>query len=161
MFRKLINTVRKNIFQIRPLITLSTGALRYGTTTNINLLKFGGCCATIIASSSTLASCEDQKTMYYRMLGNTGLQVSVLSYGFWATFGVKSDLNDKQGIDMAKECLRVARDAGINLFDNAEVYGNPNGEAERIMGEAISQLQKEDPIKWRRSDLVITTKVEN
>ena len=25
--------------------------------------------------------------MYYRMLGNTGLQTSVLSYGFWATFG--------------------------------------------------------------------------
>jgi aryl-alcohol dehydrogenase-like predicted oxidoreductase len=59
--------------------------------------------------------------------------------------------------DSAKKCLRVARDAGINLFDNAEVYGS--GEAEVIMGEAISQLVKEDPKKWRRSELVITTKV--
>eukprot|EP00604_Paraphysomonas_vestita_P002821 CAMPEP_0174818048 /NCGR_PEP_ID=MMETSP1107-20130205/641_1 /TAXON_ID=36770 /ORGANISM="Paraphysomonas vestita, Strain GFlagA" /LENGTH=359 /DNA_ID=CAMNT_0016029361 /DNA_START=87 /DNA_END=1166 /DNA_ORIENTATION=- len=97
--------------------------------------------------------------MYYRMLGNTGLQVSVLSYGFWATFGAKDDLNDQQGIDVAKACLRVARDAGVNLFDNAEAYGNPNGEAERIMGVALKQLQEEDPVKWRRSELVITTKI--
>lgn len=60
---------------------------------------------------------------------------------------------------MAKACLKVARDGGVNLFDNAEVYGVPNGEAERIMGEAISQLRKEDPEKWRRSDIIITTKV--
>jgi len=97
--------------------------------------------------------------MYYRMLGNTGLQVSVLSYGFWATFGAKDDLSDQQGIDMAKDCLRVARNSGINLFDNAEAYGNPNGEAERIMGVAIKQLQEEDAVKWRRSDLIITTKI--
>ena len=35
---------------------------------------------------------ENEKTnqkMYYRMLGGTGLQVSVLSFGFWATYGVK------------------------------------------------------------------------
>ncbi|CAE7480832.1 KCNAB2, partial [Symbiodinium microadriaticum] len=60
---------------------------------------------------------------------------------------------------MAKSCLRVARDGGVNLFDNAEVYGNPHGEAERIMGEAISQLREEDPQKWRRSDIIITTKI--
>jgi aryl-alcohol dehydrogenase-like predicted oxidoreductase len=68
-------------------------------------------------------------------------------------------LNDQQGIDLAKDCLRVARNAGINLFDNAETYGNPTGEAERIMGVAIAQLREEDPVKWRRSDLIITTKV--
>ncbi len=85
-------------------------------------------------------------------------QVSVLSYGFWATFGAKSNLDiDEEGIDKAKACLRVARDAGINLFDNAEAYGM--GRAEKIMGEAIAQLQKEDPVKWRRSDLIITTKL--
>jgi hypothetical protein len=68
-------------------------------------------------------------------------------------------LNDQQGIDLAKACLKVARDAGVNLFDNAETYGNPTGEAERIMGVAISQLREEDPEKWRRSDIIITTKV--
>mmetsp|Transcript_4384 Transcript_4384/g.9474 ORF Transcript_4384/g.9474 Transcript_4384/m.9474 type:complete len:364 (-) Transcript_4384:88-1179(-) len=97
--------------------------------------------------------------MYYRILGNTGLAVSVLSYGFWATFGVKDTLREQQGIDMAKDCLRLARNAGVNCFDNAEVYGSPSGEAERIMGEAMAQLRKEDEHLWRRSALVITTKI--
>ena len=100
-----------------------------------------------------------KQKMYYRMLGNTGLQVSVLAYGFWATFGAKDDLTDQQGIDMAKKCLLLARDNGVNLFDNAETYGNPVGEAERIMGEALRQLREEDPSKWRRSDILVTTKV--
>ncbi len=97
--------------------------------------------------------------MYYRMLGNTGLQVSVLSYGFWATYGVKDDLNADAGVEMAKRCLSLARKAGVNLFDNAEAYGNPAGEAERIMGEALIQLAAEDPEAWRRSDILITTKI--
>lgn len=92
-----------------------------------------------------------------RMLGNTGLQVSVVSYGFWATFGAKDDLKDDQGVKVAKECLKVARDAGINFFDNAEVYGK--GAAEEVMGQAIEELRKEDPVKWRRSDILISTKL--
>ena len=79
--------------------------------------------------------------------------------GFWATFGAKEDLTNEEGIAMAKKCLLLARDHGVNLFDNAETYGNPVGEAERIMGEAIRQLREEDPVKWRRSDIIITTKV--
>ena len=59
----------------------------------------------------------------------------------------------------SQELLHQARLAGINLFDNAEVYGEPRGEAERIMGEAISQLMEEYPEEWRRSELVITTKI--
>ena len=115
------------------------------------------------AAAASTAECENETSdvvpMPHRMLGNTGLQVSVLSYGFWASFGSKDDISDKAGIDMAKQCLRVARDAGINLFDNAEVYGTPFGEAERIMGIALQELQKEDPVKWRRSDIIVTTKV--
>jgi hypothetical protein len=34
------------------------------------------------------------------------------SFGFWATFGAKGDLGARAGIDMAKRCLTVARDAG-------------------------------------------------
>jgi voltage-dependent potassium channel beta subunit len=97
--------------------------------------------------------------MYYRMLGKTGLQVSVFSYGFWATFGVKDGLNDRQGIDQAKNLLTVCKSAGINLFDNAEVYGVPRGEAERIMGQAMTELRAEDPILWRRSDCIISSKI--
>ena len=114
------------------------------------------------ASLLTVASCDDQKpsfSMPYRMLGNTGLQVSVLSYGFWATFGSKGDLKEREGIEAAKDCLRKARDHGVNLFDNAEVYGDPSGEAEKIMGIALKELALEDPVKWRRSDLIITTKL--
>ena len=66
--------------------------------------------------------------MYYRMMGNTGLQVSVLSYGFWATYGVKDRLMENEGIEMAKKCMSIARNAGVNCFDHAEAYGNPNGD---------------------------------
>eukprot|EP00937_MAST-01D_sp_MAST-1D-sp2_P007513 g7513.t1 len=97
--------------------------------------------------------------MKYRVLGDTGLQVSVLSYGFWATAGSKGDLQQERGVAAAKSCMRVARAHGVNLFDNAEVYGKPPGEAERVMGEALAQLVAEDPPKWRRSELVITTKL--
>ncbi|NOY27582.1 MAG: aldo/keto reductase [Oligoflexia bacterium] len=97
--------------------------------------------------------------MPHRMLGRTGLQVSVFSYGFWATFGVKQGLTKDEGIERAKDCLRTARQAGVNLFDNAEVYGNPRGQAEHIMGQALAQLVAEDPTLWRRSDILVTTKI--
>lgn len=47
----------------------------------------------------------------------------------------------------------------INLFDNAETYGNPMGEAERIFGQAYKELREEDPKLWRRSDVLVTTKL--
>ena len=65
--------------------------------------------------------------MYYRLLGNTGLQVSVLSYGFWATFGVKEGLTESDGVKQAKVILKACRSAGINLFDNAEVWESEGG----------------------------------
>ena len=97
--------------------------------------------------------------MPYRLLGNTGLAVSVLSYGTWATFGAKDDLMGESGVETCKACFRVARRAGVNLFDNAETYGEPVGAAEVIMGTAIKELQAEDAVLWRRSDLVLTTKI--
>lgn len=116
--------------------------------------------ATGISLTSNVTLCEEEtKPMYFRMLGNTGLQVSIFSFGFFANFGAKDDLKGNDGIEGAKACLRMARNAGINLFDNAETYGSPQGEAERIFGIAIKQLQEEDPIKWRRSELLITTKI--
>jgi len=105
---------------------------------------------------------ENEKTdqkMYYRMLGGTGLQVSVLSFGFWATYGVKEGLTNEEGIIKAKECMQIAREKGINLFDNAETYGNPSGAAEEIMGEAMSYLQKENQETWRRSEIIVSTKI--
>ena len=97
--------------------------------------------------------------MSFRMLGNTGLQVSVLSFGFWATFGAKPGMKDDEGVQKAKDIMRIARQNGVNLFDNAETYGNPQGAAETVMGKALKQLRDEDPSLWRRSDIIITTKI--
>jgi voltage-dependent potassium channel beta subunit len=66
---------------------------------------------------------------------------------------------EREGIDNAKKILTIARDGGINLFDNAETYGNPMGEAERIFGQAYKELSEEDADKWRRTDVLITTKI--
>ena len=98
-------------------------------------------------------------TMFYRTLGNTGMVTSVFGFGFWATFGVKSGLLDREGIESAKKILSIARKGGVNLFDNAETYGNPVGEAERIFGQAYKELQSEDSELWRRTDVLITTKL--
>jgi len=50
---------------------------------------------------------KSDNKMYYRMLGATGLQVSVLSFGFWATYGVKDGLTDDEGVNMAKACMSL------------------------------------------------------
>ena len=71
--------------------------------------------------------------MRHRRLGSSGLQLSALSLGAWATFGAKL------GRGVARELVAAAWDAGINFFDNAETYAN--GEAERIMGDVIADLR--------------------
>ncbi|HEV7679631.1 MAG TPA: aldo/keto reductase [Candidatus Dormibacteraeota bacterium] len=82
--------------------------------------------------------------MEYRHLGRSGLKLSVLSFGSWVTFGSQLDR------DGAAESLRVAHDAGVNFFDNAEVYAG--GESERIMGHALRELG------WPRYSYVVSTK---
>ena len=71
--------------------------------------------------------------MLYRNLGNSGLKLSALSFGAWVTFG------GKIGRGEARELIACAYDAGINFFDNAETYAN--GEAERVMGDALADLR--------------------
>ncbi|MEM9423325.1 MAG: aldo/keto reductase, partial [Spirochaetota bacterium] len=70
--------------------------------------------------------------MIYRNLGNSGLQLSVLSMGSWVTFGRQLQLG------AATETIKVAYDAGVNFFDNAEGY--EGGESERLMGKALRKL---------------------
>ena len=83
--------------------------------------------------------------MEYRHLGHSGLRVSVLSFGSWVTFGAQLD------VDFAADCLKAARDAGVNFFDNAESYSA--GKSEEIMGAAIRKLG------WQRHEYVISTKL--
>jgi aryl-alcohol dehydrogenase-like predicted oxidoreductase len=40
--------------------------------------------------------------MYYRTIGNTGIVTSIIGFGFWATFGVKGGLLEREGIETAK-----------------------------------------------------------
>lgn len=85
-----------------------------------------------------------QSPMIYRRLGRSGLQVSLFSLGSWVTF---HNQVDSAGV---REMMAAARDAGVNVFDNAEVYAN--GESERLMGEALAQL------RWNRLDYVVSSK---
>ena len=54
--------------------------------------------------------------MEYRKMGKTGLQLSTLSFGSWVTF--HKQIND----GIADTLMGMAYDAGVNFFDNAEVY---------------------------------------
>jgi voltage-dependent potassium channel beta subunit len=71
--------------------------------------------------------------MQYRRMGNSGLKLSALSLGAWVTFG------GRVGRGEARELVAQAYAAGINFFDNAEVYAR--GEAERVMGDVIADLR--------------------
>ncbi len=82
--------------------------------------------------------------MQYRRLGRSGLQVSELSLGSWVTYHNQVDTKS------ATEMLAAAFDAGVNFFDNAEVYAQ--GESEVVMGQAFKAL------KWNRLDYVVSTK---
>ncbi len=82
--------------------------------------------------------------MNYRRLGRSGLKVSELSFGSWVTYG------NQLGAEAAGECMAAAYDAGVNFFDNAEVYAK--GESEKIMGEVLRRM------RWPRSSFVVSTK---
>ncbi len=83
--------------------------------------------------------------MEYRRLGKTGLKVSLLSFGSWVTFKNQVD------VDAAVEMMKTAYDAGVNFFDNAEVYAH--GQSELIMGAAFKKLG------WSRDSYVVSSKV--
>ena len=83
--------------------------------------------------------------MNYRHLGKSGIQVSELSLGSWVTFHLQS------GIDDAVAMMSAAYDAGVNFFDNAEVYAG--GKSEEVMGAALKKLG------WRRGSYLVSTKL--
>ncbi len=82
--------------------------------------------------------------MEYRRLGRTGIQVSELSFGSWVTFSNQVDV--KAAID----CMAAAYEAGVNFFDNAEVYAG--GKSEEVMGAALKKLG------WRRGSYLVSSK---
>lgn len=84
-------------------------------------------------------------SMEYRRLGKSGLPVSALSYGSWVTF------SNQMAVDAALETMTAAYDAGVNFFDNAEIYAM--GKSEIIMGEALKR------VNWPRDTYILSSKV--
>jgi len=88
--------------------------------------------------------------MDYRNLGASGLKVPVLSFGT-GTFGGQGPLFSAwghSGIEEARRLVDICLEAGVNLFDSADVYSN--GASEEILGAAI---------KGRRDKVLISTKM--
>ena len=83
--------------------------------------------------------------MEYRRLGKSGLQLSTLSFGSWITFGKQI------GDSTADELMSIAYDAGVNFFDNAEIYAR--GKSETVMGEILKKKT------WSRSSYCLSSKV--
>ncbi|HIC7210235.1 aldo/keto reductase [Burkholderia stabilis] len=87
--------------------------------------------------------------MEYRTLGRSGLKVPVLSFGA-GTFGGTGPLFSawgNTGVAEARRLVDICLEAGVNLFDTADVYSD--GESERVLGAAI---------KGRRDQVLISTK---
>ncbi|MEV0727967.1 aldo/keto reductase [Polymorphospora sp. NPDC050346] len=80
--------------------------------------------------------------MRYRRLGDSGLVVSVVGIGC-NNFGRKLDAAGTKAV------VDAAIDAGINLFDTADIYGNPHGASEEQLGAAL---------RGRRDEVVVATK---
>jgi aryl-alcohol dehydrogenase-like predicted oxidoreductase len=79
--------------------------------------------------------------MDYRQLGGSGIRVPVLSFGT-ATFGGGNDFFKAWGstdVDEATRLVNLCVDAGVYLFDTANVYSH--GRAEEILGKAIAGLR--------------------
>jgi aryl-alcohol dehydrogenase-like predicted oxidoreductase len=87
--------------------------------------------------------------MEYRQLGHSGLKVPALTLGT-ATFGGEGELFQAFGCTQVEEVTRlvdICLDAGLNMFDTANIYSN--GKAEEILGKAIA---------GRRDQVLISTK---
>ena len=82
--------------------------------------------------------------MEYRNLGKSGLKISCLSFGSWVTF--VNQLTESTALT----CMSIARDHGLNFFDNAEAYAN--GKSEILMGKIFKKL------KWSRDSYIVSSK---
>ena len=82
--------------------------------------------------------------MEYRNLGKSGLKISCLSFGSWVTF--VNQLTEAT----AMTCMSMAKDYGVNFFDNAEAYAG--GKSEILMGKILKKL------KWSRDSYIVSSK---
>lgn len=86
--------------------------------------------------------------MEYRQLGASGLRVSTLTLGTMTMGGKGGFANvGTTGVDVAREQVAMALDAGVNTIDTADIYSD--GESERIIGEVLA---------GRRDEVLLATK---
>lgn len=81
--------------------------------------------------------------MQYRELGRTGFKASTISFGAWAIGGSWGTVDDDESL----AALNAALDAGINLIDTADVYGD--GRSERLIAQVL---------KSRKDSVFVATK---
>jgi aryl-alcohol dehydrogenase-like predicted oxidoreductase len=87
--------------------------------------------------------------MEFRILGRSGLNVPVLSLGT-GTFGGANEFFrawGNSGVDEATRLVDICLEAGVNMFDTADIYSD--GESEKVLGGAIA---------GRRDKVLISTK---
>lgn len=94
--------------------------------------------------------------MKYRKLGASDVEVSEISFGCWTMGGPNwrdgnpvgwADVNE----DEVTDAIKLGLDAGVNHFDNADIYGN--GRAERMLARVLKRLGVDS------TRLVVATKV--
>jgi aryl-alcohol dehydrogenase-like predicted oxidoreductase len=87
--------------------------------------------------------------MDYRQLGRSGLRISTITLGTmgWGGQGWAKAVGDL-GVDEARRQIDLARAAGVNLIDTADVYSD--GRSEEILGQALGS---------ERENVLIATKV--
>ncbi len=86
--------------------------------------------------------------MEYRLLGGSGLEVSVLSFGTMTLGGEGrfAAMGNVQ-VDEARRLMDICIEAGVNLIDTADAYSG--GKSEEVVGQALGA---------RRKDIVLATK---
>jgi myo-inositol catabolism protein IolS len=94
--------------------------------------------------------------MKYRALGSSQVKVSEVSFGCWTMGGlnwVNGTPNGWANVDEDEvvRAIKAGLDAGVNHFDNADVYGN--GRAERMLARAFKKLGV------KSTDYIVATKI--
>ncbi len=86
--------------------------------------------------------------LFYRKFGKTDWDISVIGQGCWNIGNQWGEMDDRT----AERIIKTAFDNGMNLFDVAESYGDPNGLSEMRLGRALRGIRDQvyivDKIAW-------------
>src|SRR5262249_4043530 len=108
-----------------PFLASVLPAAQHLTTTSLGLRRIHSQVDPISVSRNRWAN-KGKTSMEYRQLGNSGIKVSVLSFGT-GTFGGNTEFFRAWGqtdVEEARRLVDICLDGGINLFDTADVYSN-------------------------------------